>query len=231
MAKQVKQDTTALVVVVQGRAMASAEKELAEKDAQLFLSTKQTRKDLVAIWAAAGRTSADWDKPEGDACAAFYTELVAVSRTAAESGMSKLGLTEAELIQFPVGYSIATVTDAEVKPSQLPDWASETGRIGKLSIRRYHQQQVMGWFRSTLKSMAAKEEKDQLISGGANALTKAKAQLTVDNLGAALKRDCDAGEGELILGIKFAKDLRAQINKIVAANEGCTLPKFMTEKS
>jgi hypothetical protein len=225
--KSTKAVATMAAVVVQGHAMSKLEREIADKDAGLYLSSKQTRKDLMSAFIGADRTSADWIKPEGDACALFYNALRSVSRTACESGQSKLGLTEAELVQYPDGYSIATVTDDEVKPSQLPDFCTEAGRIGKLSIRRYHQQQRMGWFKSTLKSMELEEAKANLLKGGADALTKVKAQLTVDNLGAALKRDLDMGEdAALVMGVKFASSLRDEIVRIVDATDA-TLPKFM----
>jgi hypothetical protein len=232
MAKLVTFDTTNtdLVVAVHGAAMSAAEKEMANADAKLFLSSKAQRKEFITLMCAMGRTSADWDKPEAKDCEAFYKELKAFSRKACESGQSTHGLNAIELKQFPKGYSIATVIDPDVKPSQLPDWATEDNRYNGTSIRRYWQQQVDGWFKSTRKSMEDKEAKDSLISGGASALTKAKAQKTVDDLGRALKRDCDMGEGDkLVLGIAFAKSLRAQINTICKTHDSVKLPKFMQE--
>jgi hypothetical protein len=228
MAKQVATPETAIAVAVKVETLCSAERELATKDAGLYLSSKQVRRDLITAFVSAGRTSESWNKPEAGECAVFYNEMKAISRTACESGYSKSGLSTEELVTFPGGYLIATVIDPDVKPSQLPDWATEASRINGLTIRRYWQMQVDGWFKSTLKSMLDKEAKDALITGGAQALTKVKAQLTIDNLGSALKRDVDVVDGsDLVLGIKFAKDLRAQIQKIVNDNVGCKLPKFM----
>jgi hypothetical protein len=227
--KRNKAVATTAAVAVQGHAMSTMEREIADTDAGLFLSSAQTRKDLMACFIEAGRTSADWTKPEGDACSLFYNSLRSVSRTACESGMAKLGLTDAELVQFPDGYSIATVIDSEVKPSQLPDWATESNRHNGLSIRRYWQQQTTAWFKSTLKSMEKEEAKANLIKGGANALGKVKAQLTVDNLGSALKRDCDMpDDAVLVMGVTFAATLRDEILRIVADTDA-TLPKFMVE--
>ena len=229
MAKQVAVPEVTVVPSVRVEALADTQRELAEKDAGLYLSSKQVRSEFITSLCLAGYTSESWNKPEAGECAAFYNEMKAISRTACESGYSTLGLTAEELITFPKGYSIATVIDPEVKPSQLPDWATEAKRVnGKDTIRRYHQQQTDGWFKSTLNSMLRKEARDALITGGAQALTKVKAQLTIDNLGSALKRDCDVVDGsDLVMGIKFAKDVRAQIQKIVNDNEGTKLPKWM----
>ena len=199
-----KRKTATLVAeVVQGAAMSVLELELAKNDAVIFKSSKQSRKELCAAWIAhvPPRTVADWAKPEGDACPKFYNELRAISKSAADETVSSLGLTTQEAATLPEGvYSVGTVTDSEVKPSQLPDWATEPNRIGKLSIRRYHQMQQMGWFKSTLKSMERLVAATALVSGGANELTKLKAQSTIDDLYKAIKREGNlAADADAIL--------------------------------
>lgn len=193
-------DLDAVKKAKHGAVMSKAVRDLANQDCEVYQSAMAIRATLVSAWIAEGRTVADWLKPEEGKCDKFYRELKAISFAACGSKSSSKGLTEAEKKTLKDGgYHIATVIDKDIKPSQLPDWATEPNRISGLSIRRYWQQQSDGWLTSTKRSMEKAEKQAALVSGGAQALTKSKAELEVRDLHKCITRHDNAGEEVCLL--------------------------------
>lgn len=183
-------------------ALPSAIHAMAERDAKLYKSHKDTRAELIAALRKIGKRASNFD---ADADPAFYREMMAISRDVIAEKSSDKGLTAQEKLDLPNGeYLIAPLVDKDVKPSALPAFLTEAGRIGKASIRKYWQQQCTGYYTSVRDSMVRHEKALELASSP-NARTANHAELQAKQLNSVIKREklCDP-EAQVLLANELA---------------------------
>ena len=173
-------------VTVNTGALSKAMHDLAKRDVVCFRSSQEIRNQLVTDLLAAGYTTQSFAEKDS----AFYREMMALSGEALANKSSDKGLTQAEKDSLPNGvYDIAAMIADDIKPSALPPFATEANRIGKLSIRRYLQQQKGQWFASVRNSVEKAEAAIQLVSGGAQARTKSIAERQLTDIAKIVNRD------------------------------------------
>ena len=167
-------------------ALPKAVHDIAVRDSKVYKSAKDTRAELVTALRKLGKLASSFDP---DADPAFYREMMAISREVVAEKASDKGLTAQEKLDLPNGqYLIAPLVDKDVKPAALPPFLTESGRIGKDSIRKYWQQQCTGWFTSVRNSMLSYEKALEMASNP-NARTANHAELQAKAINGIIKRE------------------------------------------
>ena len=169
---------------------------MAERDAKVYKSHTETRKELRVALRGLGKRCENFD---ADKDPGFYREMKAISRSLVSEKASDKFLTDAEKADLPDGkYRIGVLLDSSIKGAALPPFLTEPNRSGKRSIRWYWQAQADGWYTSVYNSMA-RYEKSLEMASSPDARTAQHAELQAKAINSVIKRERACADASQVL--------------------------------